>query len=616
MSGTFRLRLTHEGLEGNTYHRGNGTFLLAYASEEVTVTPTGKFPLKHAPAVLRAGILQRLDALFPRDTAFFAKALLLGDRSDVDYETNTAFKLSGISHIIAVSGLHVSILFSVVFLLTGKRRILTALFGIPVLVLFAAVTGFSPSVTRACVMQLLMILATLVDQEYDPPTALSAAVLLMLLVNPLVITAASFQLSVGCMAGIFLFSEKIQRWLCGLPFWSGWKGRGLRIRIRNWLTSGAAVTLSAMFFTMPLVAYYFGCISLVSVLTNLLTLWAVSWIFYGIMAVCLLSLLWNQGAVGLAWLISWLIRYVLTVAKTVARIPLTAVFTESPYIVCWIVVCYLLLLIFLLGKQKRPRILASCLVLSLMVALACSWLEPLVTDCRITVLDVGQGQSVLLQSRGKSYLVDCGGDVDTQAADRASETLLSMGIHRLDGLILTHYDSDHAGGIPELLTRIQTDAVFLPENAENEQAKQVVLDACGEKAVFLREDTKLSWEQSSLMVFAPLSYAHDNESGLCVLFHTENCDILITGDLNSNGEGRLVLEKDIPNLTALVAGHHGSPTSTGAGLLAALKPQYVFISVGEDNPYGHPSQAVLDRLAQYDCKVFRTDLDGTIVFRR
>ena len=307
VSGTFRLRLTHEGLEGNTYHRGNGTFLLAYASEEVTVTPTGKFPLKHAPAVLRAGILQRLDALFPRDTAFFAKALLLGDRSDVDYETNTAFKLSGISHIIAVSGLHVSILFSVVFLLTGKRRILTALFGIPVLVLFAAVTGFSPSVTRACVMQLLMILATLVDQEYDPPTALSAAVLLMLLVNPLVITAASFQLSVGCMAGIFLFSEKIQRWLCGLPFWSGWKGRGLRIRIRNWLTSGAAVTLSAMFFTMPLVAYYFGCISLVSVLTNLLTLWAVSWIFYGIMAVCLLSLLWNQGAVGVAWLISWLI---------------------------------------------------------------------------------------------------------------------------------------------------------------------------------------------------------------------------------------------------------------------------------------------------------------------
>ena len=124
------------------------------------------------------------------------------------------------------------------------------------------------------------------------------------------------------------------------------------------------------------------------------------------------------------------------------------------------------------------------------------------------------------------------------------------------------------------------------------------------------------WQDSELTIFAPFSYAHDNESGLCVLFRGDNCDILITGDMKSTAENKLVLEKEIPQLTALVAGHHGSPYSTGSGLLALTRPQYVLISVGEDNRYGHPGKQLLERLEQYDCTVYRTDLDGTIVFRR
>jgi competence protein ComEC len=148
-----------------------------------------------------------VESAFPADTAAFAKALLLGDSSGLNYELDTAFKLSGIRHIIAVSGLHVSILFSLMYILAGKRKVLTALLGIPVLFLFAAVAGFSPSIVRACVMQVLMIVAMLLDKEYDPPTALSFAVLLMLAVNPSAVTSVSLQLSVGCMMGIFMFSQ-------------------------------------------------------------------------------------------------------------------------------------------------------------------------------------------------------------------------------------------------------------------------------------------------------------------------------------------------------------------------------------------------------------------------
>ncbi len=608
--GRFKLRLTHDGIQEDTYHRGKGIFLLAYQSGTVSIEHRESVSNRYLAARLRRWMTNTIEEAFPEDTAFFAKALLLGDRSDVDYTHNTAFKVSGISHIIAVSGLHVSILLSVVMLLCRRRRFLVAAIGIPVLLLFAAVAGFTPSITRACIMQILMILSMVLNREYDPPTALSFAALAMLVVNPLVITSVSFQLSVGCMAGIFLFSGRIQNWIVNFAIWKDWKGKKLKVRIRQWIATGVAVTVSAMFFTTPLVACYFGNVSLIGVVTNLLVIWVVSWIFYGIMLVCLVAVFWAKGAAILAWCVSWLIRYVLWVAKGLASVPLAAVYTKSPYIVAWIVFCYVILFLFFLWKKRKARVLVCCWVLGLCVALCASWLEPLTIKTQMTVLDVGQGQCVLLQSEGKNFLIDCGGDYDDDAADLAAETLLSMGISKLDGVVLTHYDRDHVGGMGYLLSRVPARAVFAPKTEEFPE------NIPTDNTVFVTEDMKLTWSDNEMTIFAPVLASSSNESGLCVLFRGENCDILITGDLSSFGETILLRTKEIPRLTALVAGHHGSKTSTGEALLEQTRPQYVFISVGEDNRYGHPSKAVLDRLADYGCRVFRTDEVGSIVFRR
>ena len=605
--GQFLLRYTNRSADP-TYHRGNGMLFLGYPRGDIEIDPCEKTPLRFYPAVLRKGLLDKIQSAFPSDTAFFAKALLLGERYEVDYETNTAFKVSGISHIIAVSGLHVSILFALVYLISGKRRVVTALLGVPAVLLFAAVAGFTPSITRACIMQILMMLALLFDKEYDPPTALSFAALVMLVAQPLVITSASFQMSVGCMAGIFLFYQRLKCWLEGLAFWRKWKGRSLKVRLRSWLCSGVAVTLSAQFFTMPLAAYYFGAISLVGVITNLLTLWAVSYAFYGIMAVCLLSTFWSWGAKILAWLVSWLIRYVLLVAKGLARFPLAAVYTRSIYIVIWAVICYILILLFLCFKKRQPHMLILTCGIGLCLSLFLSWLEPMLDEVRMTVLDVGQGQCILLQADGKNFLVDCGGDSDTIAADVAAETLLSQGISRLDGVILSHYDRDHAGAVAYLLSRIKVDALFVPCIDEEFPLEENNLSV-------VEEDLMLEWEDNRLQIFAPLMSTSSNESGLSVLFSGADCDILITGDMNTTGEAVLLAEKEIPELTALVAGHHGSRHSTSDRLLAATTPEYVFLSVGK-NAYGHPHETVLQRLEQFGCTVCRTDKDRTIIFRR
>lgn len=604
VSGTFRMRYTPGGQESATYHPGKGIFLLGYQRGEVTLG--GELEDRFHASELAKTIKDTLRRLFPADVFPFTQALLLGDSTELDYETDTAFQISGIRHIIAVSGLHVTILYSLLSSLTFKKRYLTALISFPTLLLFAAVAGFTPSVTRACIMVALMILAQIFNKEYDSPTALAFAALTMLIVNPMVITSVSFQLSVGCVAGIQLFSQPISEWLKSKIGQS--KGKGIAPRLKRWFVSSVSITLSAMSLTTPLCAWYFGAVSLIGVVTNLLTLWVVNFIFNGLVVVCLLSLFSFRMATALACVIAWPIRFILGISKFLASIPLAAVYTASPYIVAWLVFVYVLLVLFLLSYRRKPYLLICSAVIGLCAALAASWLEPLGDELRVTVLDVGQGQSILLQSEGKTFLVDCGGDSDMDAADLVAETLLSQGISRLDGVILTHCDTDHAGGLPYLLSRVDADIVLYPVTDE--------LALTGHNIYPVSNDLEISIGDTKITVFAPIFASEDNENSLCVLFTREDCDILITGDRGSFGENILLSQHELPDVELLIAGHHGSKYSTTEALLQAVHPDYIFISAGADNPYGHPAQEMLDRAENIGAAVYRTDLHGNLIFRR
>ena len=288
VEGSFRMRVTTpDGEKGATYHQGKGIFLLAYQRGDVSVCRTGASPRWAFAVKLRQQIKIALESCFSADAAVFSKGLLLGDTTDFAYETDTDFKTSGIRHVVAVSGLHISILFALISTITFRKRYLTALLGYPILLLFASVAGFTPSVCRACIMSALMLLAMLFEKEYDGPTALSFSALVMLLVNPLVITSISLQLSVASVAGIFLFREGIRNWL--LSRFGKMEKHTWKARLVRWFSASVAISLSAMSLTTPLCALYFGTVSLVGVLTNLLTMWVISFIFYGLILVCMMS---------------------------------------------------------------------------------------------------------------------------------------------------------------------------------------------------------------------------------------------------------------------------------------------------------------------------------------
>ena len=617
VTGEFRLQYTVDGGERSpSYHQGKGIFLIARGKGEPVVVRQSNPPAKYFGAVLRRNILSQLDRMFPEDTEGFARALLLGDSSKLTESQRDDFSVSGISHVIAVSGLHVSILFSLVYELCFKRKYLTALFGIPVLILFAAVAGFTPSILRACIMQILMIIALLINKEYDPPTALSFAVLTMLAANPLGITSVSLQLSAGCMVGIFLFSEKIRTYLLQEKRLGTGKGKGIRARLTRWLASSVSVTLGAVAVTTPLCAYYFGLVSLVGVFTNIATLWVISFIFYGVVTSVLAGLIWTPLGQGIAWLASWLIRYVLWVAKTLAGLPFSAVYTGDGYIIAWLIFAYVLLAVLLAQRKKRPVVALCCIAVSLFVCLHLSAVERKYDEYCLTVVDVGHGQAVLYESGEESLLIDCGGSSEYLTEERVLDVLRSRGISELDGILLTHYDRDHAGAVSAVAERIPVEKLYLPNVEDEGVIRQELTQKYADRIFWVDSDWEMTVGHSKMTVYTAPDGKNENERSLCVLFQTKNYDILITGDRGVAGERRLLEEKGLPKLEILVVGHHGSHTSTSIELLQETRPKHAVISAGDNASYDLPSEQTLRRLRLFDCRIWRTDLSGTITFRR
>lgn len=612
ITGNFTLHATLPRCSSeSTYYMADGIFLTATIRMTPTADNANNLPWFGYPAYVRQWVKTTLNECVPGDAAGFAVALLIGDKDGLDYQTDRAFKVSGISHIIAVSGLHVTILFSFIYLMTGRKKLPAMILGIPVLFFFAAVAGFSPSITRACIMHCLMSIALLLNKEYDPPTALAFAVLVMLGANPWTVTSVSFQLSVGCMTGIFLFAEPVRNWLMDKKRLGRWKGK--RRKIAGGFASSVGMSVGATILVTPLCAYYFGMVSLVGILTNLLTLWLITFIFYAVMAVCICAILWAPLAKAAGWVVAWPIRYVMGTAKIIASFPLAAVYMNSPYMVLWLIFAYILLGIHLLSRKKRVLELCCCAVIGLCLSVMVSWVEPQTDECRLTVLDVGQGQCILLQSQNKTFVVDCGGDSDTATADTAVNELMSMGIFKIDGLILTHFDRDHAAGAQYLLSRIPAEIVYLPNCLDTDGTSATISDDFSKFSV--TEETTVLFDGGKISLFPSLNQYSDNESGLCILFQTENCDILITGDRSSDGELELMNQRNLPQLDVLIVGHHGSKYSTCQALLEQTQPKVAIISVGADNSYGHPTQEVLDRLEDCGCVVYRTDLNGKIVYR-
>lgn len=591
-----------------TSFTSKGVFLLAYRRGEASYGEGTSASPRWWPVRMGRAMQSRIAELFMGDEAGFLTAILTGDKSRLSDEGAAALSEAGLYHILAVSGMHCGFLLALVTYLTGKhRRRLTALCALPLLAFYAALTGGSPSVLRSCVMLAFLLAAPVCRRDSDGPTALLAALFLILLANPFAAASISLQLSFTAMAGILFLTPRLYRLLM-----HGRKGN----RVTRFLAAGFSATMGALVFTVPLSGWYFGTLTLISPLSNLLCLWAASGVFVLGLVTVLLGFFCLPPAKLLAVVPALLTRYILLMAGLLAKIPYHAAYFANPYLKYWLAYAYILFLTAWL-RRKAPRrkyalaAILTCLTLALTVKLG-EWRYHAGLD--VKVLDVGQGQCVLLASGGDFTLVDCGsGNSWYGPGEIASQHLRTMGCRKLDRLVLTHYDSDHISGVRSLLARMDVDTLLVPELADDGLGGEI-LELAREHGVTVEtveSRTELPMGKAVLTVLPPVGEGEDNERGLSVLASAEDADILITGDMDAATERKFLEAYDLPDIEVLVAGHHGSKYSTSNDLLDALTPETACISVGS-NSYGHPADETMRRLAEHGCAIYRTDMQGTI----
>ena len=579
---------------------------------------TGEWKYKFLclPKILAHRVKMTAEQIFPADTFPFAEALMLGDKHALyDAMLDVPLRNAGIMHAVAVSGMHLAFLIGAVQLLFGRRRFLSLL-SLPLLGFFALMAGATPSVLRASLMAALVLLAPALERENDPATSLMAALLLILLCQPFAAGSASLQLSFAAMAGVLWLTGPIYRWIRERLFGE----RDIHGAVHGAITAVAA-SLASMAPTTPLGALHFGTLTLAAPITNLLVFWVLPIAFVGSFAAVLLGILSLPLGTWAAWLVSWPLRFVLLIARGTASLPGLRYDGTAPLTILWLAACYLIgLILWLRHRKGKPvRLLipvCGCLALLLVTGLAARYIGE--ATPRVTVLDVGQGQSVFFRSGRTSLLVDCGGlNSPVNAGDTASRALLRERREALDVLVLTHPHQDHVNGAERLLLETHVRTLILPAaaDAETEPLRSILETAerRGTEILRLEDDAEMTLGELSLQFFVRLG--QETEDGCLMLrISRGGFDTMITGDVPIETETVLAADYDLADTELFIAGHHGSKHASGDALLDALGAETAVISCGY-NTYGHPTQETLDRLAAHGMAIRRTDTDGSVTIR-
>lgn len=546
-------------------------------------------------------------------------AMMLGERSALDQNWKELYQVNGIGHLLAISGLHLSFVGLTLYHLlrkAGLTYVQAGTIGCVVLGLYAVMTGLSVSTSRALVMFVLRIGADIAGRVYDMMTGLFVSAAIILCWRPLYIYDAGFLLSFGAIFAILLM----------YPF--------LReiISFRSKWADGLCASLSIQLFLFPITLYFFFEIPLYSVFLNLIVIPLMSYLlgigFIG-------SMLYEMfPAVGTSVLKSSRVIFHIYnwLCQKVIELPGSRIVIGQPE--WWqVVLCYVILLLFLyimgkrIKKKEENKIKWNkCGVFALLICILFVSVpyHPVRNKLSITMLDVGQGDGIFVKGpSGVTYFLDGGSsDVKKVGKYRMESYLKSQGVGKLDYVFISHGDADHMNGIEEMLERqrvgIRIRTLVLPEkNVWDENLKNLAQKALyyGTKVVVIKEKQQIVEEDFKMTCILPKKTYQGkigNASSMVLLLNYGEFDMLMTGDVE--GEGEDVLQKmDFSNqIDVLKVAHHGSKNSTGEEVLKNINPKIALISAGIGNRYGHPHKETLQRLKANGVEVYNTQEYGAV----
>lgn len=588
----------------------------------------------------------------PEEKANLLLGILVGYKDEIPKKVQENFKESNISHVLAVSGLHVSYIIIAISKslekIQGKRTSkITTIF---IIILYMFITNFSPSVVRAGLMGIISIAAKLTYNKNDIWTSIAISMLLILVYNPYLIISSGVLLSYGGTIGIITFQKSISLFLVKIKSKSKiYKYNSKARQIIDYIQDTLVVSFSAQILIWPIIAKMYNTMSFSFFITNFL----VSPIIGPIIILGFLFIISNFLFPGfirriIKFILENLLQFLITISNLGKYLPFNKIYIPTPeiwQIFTYYIVIYIINIIYKISVKRKATAFQKRLInwknlikhllrkhsqkvlgIILCITIIGISIKIIPNNLKIYFIDVGQGDSTLVVTpQGKTILIDGGGSETYDVGKNILVPyLLDRKVKKLDYVIISHFDTDHVGGILTVIEELDVKKVIIGKQYDICENYKEFLKIIRQKNILVKQvqkGDKINVEKNvQISILFPeaemITENSLNNNSLVLKLVYKDFSILFTGDIEQIAEERLVKcysKSNILKSTILKVAHHGSKTSSIQEFLELVQPQIALIGVGKNNLYGHPNQEVIERLKNIGAKIYRTDNDGEII---
>jgi competence protein ComEC len=603
----------------------------------------------------RNNLAQSLSAALPEPQASLAQGIVLGIRSSIPDSLKTNLSVTGTAHLLAISGVNLTIIAGLLVALGiwlfGRRRYLYVWLTLFIIWFYLLLTGVQAPVVRATIMASIFLIAELLGRQKNIFASLFFSAAIMAGVNPEILFDVSFQLTFTAMLGLIFIAPPLRNLSRQIIFQKIGE-EGFKVKTLILVTDSLSVSLGAIIAICPIMAFYFGIFSFVGPVATLLITPSLSPIIIFGSITAMVGLASPPLAQGLGW-ITWLfLSYMLLLVNGFASIPLAAINTGK-ISANWVYFYYSILTLTILVKaniKKLVKILPmvistvnngfnnisaqfvklqlKLIVIPLLLGAFFSTFSAATLpdeNLHVSILDIGEGDSILIQTASQNILID--GGPSPQAVCLGLGSKLPFWSRNFDLVILTHPHSDHLSGLIEVLKRYKVKQILMPDTLSDSPTYKEWLNLIETKQIpftIARSGQKISLNSySEIEILNPTDLSiskSENEmenNGIVVRLSRGQISFLFTADIGQPAELNLIQTQANLKSTVLKVAHHGSDSSSTSEFLAVSRPQLAVISVGSDNQFGHPGKQTLNRLKNWvgsENNLYRTDKSGTIEF--